>query len=188
LASAHHVYACDCSRREIGGERYPGTCRSRGLADAPGRSLRVAIEPGMEQFCDAIMGFQQQNPGAEYGDLLVRDRDGHWTYQFTVSVDDMADEVTLVIRGADLLSSTGRQLRLARMLGRTSDAMYLHHPLLFNAEGRKLSKSNADTGIREFRAAGVRAEDVIGRAAAAAGLLERPQPLHAADVHELIRM
>jgi len=188
LASAHPVYACDCSRKEIGGERYSGTCRFRGLADALGRGLRVAIEPGDEEFSDALTGFQQQNPEAEYGDLLIRDRDGHWTYQFTVTVDDMADDVTLVIRGADLLSSTGRQLRLARMLGRASDALFLHHTLLFNAEGRKLSKSNGDTGIRELRAAGVRAEDVIGRAAAAAGLLGKPQPLRAADVHELIRM
>ena len=185
LRHTHHVYACDCSRKDIGGQRYPGRCRDRHLAESPGRGLRVDIAPGVERFVDGLLGPQAQSPADQCGDLLLRDRDGHWTYQFAVTVDDHRDAVTHVIRGADLLSSTGRQMRLARMLGRAQPPEFLHHPILLNATGEKLSKSNGDTGVRELRAAGVSPEDVIGRAAHAAGLLGRLRPVAAAEVHEL---
>lgn len=185
LRRTHHVYACDCSRKDIGGECYPGTCRDRHLAVVPGRGLRVELAPGIESFVDGLLGPQEQSPAAECGDLLVRDRDGHWTYQFAVTVDDHNDGVTHVIRGADLLSSTGRQMRLARMLGRAEPPEFLHHPILLNPSGEKLSKSSGDTGVRERRAAGVPAEEVIGRAAHAAGLIDRTRPVAASEVHTL---
>jgi glutamyl-tRNA synthetase/glutamyl-Q tRNA(Asp) synthetase len=181
LRSTHYVYACDCSRKDIGGERYPGTCRTRNLDETRGRGLRVRIDPGAESFVDALLGPQTQNPADDYGDLLVRDRDGHWTYQFCATVDDTDDEIMLVVRGADLLSSTGRQRRLARMLGRSLPPEFLHHPLLFGPSGEKLSKSGADTGIRELRAAGVSPAEAIGRAAAAVGLAAG-QPIGAAEI------
>jgi glutamyl-tRNA synthetase/glutamyl-Q tRNA(Asp) synthetase len=180
------VYACGCSRKEIGGEWYPGTCRTRGLAEADGRGLRVQIDAGAETFVDALAGSQVQHPADESGDLLIRDRDGHWTYQFAVTVDDQRDGVTLVIRGTDLLSSTGRQLRLARMLGRIEPPVFLHHALLYDAAGRKLSKSDGAAGVRELRAAGQGAADVIGRAAAAVGLLHAARPVPASAVAELL--
>ena len=189
LRERHHVYACDCSRKDIGGERYPGTCRDRNLPETSGAEstggLRVRIDPGLERFVDALMGPQEQSPADQCGDLLLRDRDGHWTYQFAVTCDDQREQITLVIRGEDLLSSTGRQIRLARMLGRERPAVFLHHPILRNAAGEKLSKSSGDTGVRELRAAGASAAEVIGLAAAAAGLLASPRPLVAARVHEL---
>ena len=111
------VYACDCSRKDIGGERYEGRCRERGLQSGPGRGTRVRLASDAEVFDDALLGRLTHAPAEQCGDLLVRDRDGHWTYQFAVTVDDMRQGVTLVIRGADLVSSTGRQIRLARMLG-----------------------------------------------------------------------
>jgi glutamyl-tRNA synthetase/glutamyl-Q tRNA(Asp) synthetase len=185
LRATHHVYACACSRKDIGGERYPNTCRHASLEDRPNRGLRVAIDPGSETFVDALRGPVRQSPASESGDLLLRDRDGHWTYQFAVTVDDWQDAITLVIRGADLISSTGRQLRLARMLGRATPPTFLHHPLVLKPSGEKLSKSSDDTGVRELRAAGLTAADVIGRAAAAAGLLERPRPVAANAVQEL---
>jgi glutamyl-tRNA synthetase/glutamyl-Q tRNA(Asp) synthetase len=185
LRARHHVYACGCSRKEFGGGRYPGTCRTRSLPEGRGRGLRVQIDPGAESFVDALAGAQVQDPAADSGDLLLRDRDGHWTYQFAATVDDHRDGVTLVVRGADLLSSTGRQLRLARMLGRIDPPSFLHHPLLYDATGRKLSKSDGDTGIRELRAAGHDAADVIGRAAAAAGLLPTRRPVASSAVAEL---
>jgi glutamyl-Q tRNA(Asp) synthetase len=185
LRHTHHVYACDCSRKEIGGERDPGTCRNRRLAETPGRGLRVQIAEGVERFVDGLRGPHEQSPASQCGDLLVRDRDGHWTYQFAVTVDDTRDMVTQVIRGADLLSSTGRQIRLARMLGRAEPPAYLHHPLVVNASGEKLSKSNGDTGVRELRAAGLSPQDVIGRAASEAGLIEWARPLDAADAGSL---
>ena len=185
LRRSHHVYACDCSRKAIGGERYPGTCRNRNLEVRPGRGLRVEIEPGAEPFVDGLLGPQVQSPAEEYGDLLLRDRDGHWTYQFAVTVDDARQGVTCVIRGIDLLSSTCRQIRLARMLGRTEPPSFVHHPLILNPTGEKLSKSSGDTGVRARRAAGARPDELIGQAAAAVGLVELARPMAARDVRAL---
>jgi glutamyl-tRNA synthetase/glutamyl-Q tRNA(Asp) synthetase len=196
LSRSHAVYACDCSRRDIaagadvpGDEvRYTGRCRTRGLDAAAGCGLRVVFDAGVERFDDALLGEQMQDPAAQCGDLLIRDRDRHWTYQFAVTVDDCRQGIDLVIRGADLLTSTGRQIRLARMLGRVTAPMYLHHPILLKASGEKLSKSSGDTGVRDLRAAGVSAAEVIGRAAAAAGLLGSPRPIRATEVQDLFRL
>jgi glutamyl/glutaminyl-tRNA synthetase len=182
LRRTHHVYACSCSRKTIGGERYPGTCRDRGLREGPGRGLRVRIDPGDEEFVDELLGRQVQSPAGEFGDPLLRDRDGHWTYQFAATVDDMRQDITTVIRGTDLLSSTGRQIRLGRMLGRPHPAAFAHHPLILKPSGEKLSKSTRDTGVRELREAGASPQQVIGRAAAAVGLLPRPEPVAAEEV------
>ena len=153
------VYACECSRKRVGGQPYNGRCRDRGLAREPGRGLRVRLD------------------GEPSGDLLIRDRDGCWTYQFAVTVDDTRQGVTLVIRGLDLADSTGRQLALARLLGRQEPPDFVHHPLIVDSTGRKLSKSANDTGVRDLRAAGLNPDAVVGLAAAAVGLLEAPAPL-----------
>ena len=162
------VYACACSRREISAAagagpelRYPGTCASKGLAERPGRALRVRLEPSVEAFDDLLQGRQVQTPSAQCGDLLVRDRTGSWTYQFAVTVDDFDQGVTLVIRGVDLLASTGRQIQLARLLGRAEPPRFLHHPLVMKSPGQKVSKSDGDTGVRDLRAAGLSPVDVL---------------------------
>lgn len=182
LAGRGLVYGCDCSRAaierrsEAAGSppaaelRYDGHCRDRGLGAAAGVGLRVKLEAGVERFVDGRLGPQAQDPLAQCGDLLVRDRLGHWTYQFAVTVDDMAEEVTDVIRGEDLLSSTGRQIRLARLLGRPHPARFVHHPLVAGPDGQKLSKARGDTGLRELRAAGLTPADVLARARAVSGL------------------
>ena len=144
------VYACACSRASV----YPGTCRERGIAEGPGVGLRVQLEPTVERFVDLRLGPQEQRPSAQCGDLLVRDREGNWTYQFAATVDDHVQGVTLVIRGVDLLDSTGRQIQLARLLGREAPPAFLHHPLIMKTPDQKLSKSDGDTGIRELRAKG----------------------------------
>jgi len=185
LRDTHQVYACGCSRKDIGGERYPNICRESRLEERVGRGVRVAIDAGEEVFVDGFLGPQWQSPADDCGDLLLRDRDGHWTYQFGVAVDDMREGITLVIRGADLLSSTGRQMRLARMLGRAEPPLYVHHSLILKPSGEKLSKASGDTGVRELRAAGLSAADVIGRAAAAVGLLAAARPIPAEAVEEL---
>jgi glutamyl/glutaminyl-tRNA synthetase len=187
LRKAHHVYACDCSRKTVGGERYGGRCRDRGLAETPGRTLRVQMPPGVERFTDLRLGLLEQSPIDQCGDLAIKDRDGHWTYQFAVTADDMDQAVTLVVRGEDLLSSTGRQIALGRMLGRTRPPAFLHHPLIVTPAGEKLSKSAGDTGVRHLRDAGVSAAAVIGRAAAAVGLISEARPVDARDVAELVR-
>lgn len=112
------------------------------------------MDPGVERFLDASVGPQEQDPSAQCGDVLIRDRLGNWTYQFAASVDDFRQGIDLVIRGVDLLPSTGRQIRLARLLGRTAPATFLHHPLIMKSATQKLSKSDNDTGIRELRTRG----------------------------------
>ena len=162
------VYSCECSRKEILSSlapsdelQYPGTCRDKGLAAAPGRALRVRLSRSEERFDDLRLGPQTQIPADQCGDLLVRDRHGYWTYQFAVTVDDMEQGVTLVIRGMDLLPSTGRQIQLARMLGRATPPAFFHHALVMKSPDQKLSKSDRDTGIREMRSAGMTREEVL---------------------------
>ena len=185
LRDSHRVYVCDCSRKRVGGERYDGQCRARGLTETAGTGLRVRLDDGEETFVDRRLGPQRQCPADDCGDVLVRDRDGHWTYQFAVTVDDIDQAITHVIRGEDLLSSTGRQLQLMRLLGHTAPPRYLHHPLLHGADGAKLSKSAGDTGVRDLRAAGLSAAEVIGRAAHLSGLTPTAAPVAASDVHVL---
>ena len=193
LRSRGLVYACECSRRALGdadgsgGERrYPGTCAGKGLPERPGLGLRARLQPSLERFVDLARGPQEQHPASQCGDVLLRDRDGNWTYQFAAAVDDFADGITLVIRGDDLLPSTGRQIQLARLLGRTEPPRFLHHPLVMKTPTQKLSKSDGDTGVRELRARGSTASDVIGQAAGLAGLLETPRRVPASRVAELL--
>jgi glutamyl/glutaminyl-tRNA synthetase len=166
------VYGCACTRAELqqvvpgadGERRYPGTCRSRGLALAKGVGWRVRFEPGEERFTDRLSGAHAQDPSLQCGDLLIRDRLGNWTYQFAVVADDLDQGITDVIRGVDLLRSTGRQIRLARLLGRHTPPRFAHHPLVMKSRTKKLSKSDGDTGVRNLRAAGWSAADVRVRA------------------------
>ena len=189
------VYACGCSRAEIARAglkactttereagapevvqafrpadadlRYPGTCANRGLTEGPGMALRVRLAPAVERFVDLRHGPQEQRPSEQCGDLLVRDRDGNWTYQFAATVDDLVQGVTLVIRGDDLLASTGRQIQLARLLGRAEPPEFLHHPLIMKSPDQKLSKSDGDTGVRELRTRGWTPRHVIDAAMSA---------------------
>ena len=172
------VYACDCSRRlaaisgtqpsRPAGEpaelRYPGVCRDKKLPLVEGYGWRVRIEPGVEEFEDARIGLQRQDPEQQCGDVLLRDRNGNWTYQFAVTVDDWRQGVDSVIRGIDLLASTGRQIRIARLLGRERPPTFLHHRLIMKSADQKVSKSDGDTGVRDLRARGWSPAEVIGAA------------------------
>jgi len=155
------VYACACSRSDFDGQRYPGTCRDQHLREQQGLGLRVRLDDSVVRFDDLRLGPQIQQPSAQCGDVLVRDREGNWTYQFAVTVDDWLQDVNLVIRGEDLLDSTGRQILLGRLLGRAEPPAFLHHALIMKSPTQKLSKSDGDTGIRELRAKGWTAEQVI---------------------------
>jgi len=180
------TYPCTCSRKEIqaraDGRRrdelwYPGTCRDRNVDPQATPIRRLRLGPEAIRFDDLRLGPQRQVPAEQCGDLLVRDRDGHWSYQFAVVVDDWDQGIDVVIRGEDLLASTGRQIELARLLDRPEPPRFLHHALVRNADGRKLSKSDGDTGIRALRAAGWSAEAVLGEAAHRAGLLDESREL-----------
>ena len=119
---------------DLSGPR-PAPSRERGVARADG--------PGVGRFVGGRLGAQAQEPAAQCGDLLVRDRLGNWTYQFAAVADDTAQGITDVIRGEDLLASTGRQIRLARLLGRTEPPRFLHHPLVMASASEKLSSRTA---------------------------------------------
>lgn len=174
-AGGHRVYACNCSRRDLLARtgqsgaamaelRYDGHCRERALDHTATRGLRVELPAGVERFDDLRLGAQAQEPQAQCGDLLLRDAMGNWTYQFCVVVDDRDQQVDLIIRGTDLLESTGRQLLLARMLCRTQPLGVLHHPLILKSGGAKLSKADQDTSVRELRMRGVTSANIIGTA------------------------
>ena len=142
LRDAGRVYGCACVRRELPPGPYPGTCRPpAGTGSRPIRSWRFLVEPGVETFTDRWLGPQSQDVAAEVGDFIVRRADGLWAYQLVVVVDDGDQGVTDVVRGADLLDSTARQLQLARALGVPAPRV-LHVPLILDAAGHKLSKQN----------------------------------------------
>jgi glutamyl-tRNA synthetase/glutamyl-Q tRNA(Asp) synthetase len=178
------VYACDCTRRALAATAatalarsietpdlyYPGHCRDRNLPLVDGVGWRLRIEPGEETFEDVRLGTQRQYPSEQCGDVLLRDRHGNWTYQFAAAVDDWRQEIDLVIRGEDLLASTARQIRIARLLGRDRPPAFLHHPLIMRSAGRKLSKSDGDSGVRDLRARGSSAAEVIAAARSAGGM------------------
>lgn len=182
------VYACDCARSTFAayeterghawrGIGCPGRCRERGLPEeAPGVGLRVAVGAGSERWVDLLAGPVADEP-ATGGDLLVRDRLGNWTYALCVVVDDMRNDITLVIRGRDLLDATPVQLRLARLLGREVPPQYLHHPLIRRVSGRKLSKAEGDTSVRSMLDAGATPAELFGRAARLAGLTADDSPV-----------
>ncbi len=176
------VYACSCTRstfaawaREHGtawrGPGCPGACRERTLPGDAATSLRVALGAGDEPFDDVRLGPLSGDPSAA-ADLVVRDRERHWSYGFAVVVDDLRQGIDLVVRGEDLLPETARQIRLARLLGRDQPPRFLHHPLIRKPSGAKLSKSNGDSGVRELRAAGWSATAVRAEAARLADVPE----------------
>ena len=140
------VYACTCSRREIAdsgiagleGPVYPETCRDRLLAEH-GNAMRVRTDGGPVAFTDLVQGRIEQDVGKEIGDFVVKRRDGMFAYQLAVVVDDAEQGVTHVVRGADLLESTARQIYLQRFLGYATPE-YLHIPVAVNEMGQKLSK------------------------------------------------
>lgn len=158
LVAAGHAYPCGCTRREIdaelaamgvpaqrGAERvYPGTCRN-GLNGKPARAWRArcgtAGAPVLIAWHDRRLGDQSQNLTEAVGDFVLQRADGPWAYQLAVVVDDAAQRISDVVRGEDLADNTARQIRLQRLLGLPTPR-YLHTPLLRDARGEKLSKSN----------------------------------------------
>ena len=196
LASSQRVYRCVCSRKDRlhapvgpdGESVYSGRCRDAGHPASAPHGLRLAWPSRAlpETFTDGLLGPLTQKPEQQCGDLLLRDRLGQWSYQFAVAVDDARHGVDCVVRGADLLPSTGRQIRLARLLGRREAPRFFHHPLALDANGRKLSKKQQAPALRELRRNGVSPGAVLGKAACAVGLLDRETDLLCGDVPALI--
>ncbi|MBE7373485.1 tRNA glutamyl-Q(34) synthetase GluQRS [Pseudomonas lopnurensis] len=134
------AYACTCSRKQLEGHHglYPGFCRDAGhsLRDA---AIRLRVPDRAYAFSDRVQGEFRQHLGREVGDFVIRRRDGLIAYQLAVVLDDAWQGVTDVVRGADLLDSTPRQLYLQELLG-LSQPRYLHLPLIIQPDGHKLGK------------------------------------------------
>lgn len=146
LMQQEQVYPCTCSRKKIAetarrgvdGLVYPGTCRAR-QPDTLRAALRLRVPEGRIVFEDALQGHIACEVARECGDFVLRRADGVWSYQLAVVVDDAAEGITHVVRGADLLASTPRQMLLQRLLGLPTPA-YLHLPVVLDTHGDKLSK------------------------------------------------
>lgn len=137
------AYPCGCTRKDLSPEGiYPGTCRNGIPAGRRPRSIRFAVGDQAVTFDDRALGRQRQVPARQSGDFIIRRADDLVAYQLAVVVDDAAAGITDVVRGADLLDSTGRQILLQQALG-LSRPRYLHLPVVVDAHGRKLSKSQA---------------------------------------------
>lgn len=192
------IYPCYCTRAELAasaphgedGERiYPGTC-SGGVAEnklARKPSLRLKVPAEEVAFEDGVYGLVRQNLRQECGDFVVRRSDGVHAYQLAVVVDDALMGITHVLRGADLLSSTPRQLYLYRLLGYEAP-VFTHVPLLVDEKGVRLSKRHGALAVASLRERGVRAEKIIGLLAWLAGLLpalEEAQPQELVNLFDL---
>ena len=186
LAQSGHAYPCGCNRREIADSRlgvgpdgaaiYPGTCR-HGLG--PGRtmrSLRLRVPDPADAdaggadvitYIDRLAGPQSQALASTAGDFVLKRADGFFAYQLAVVVDDADQGVTDIVRGADLIDSTPRQIYLQRLLG-VSTPRYLHVPVLRNADGNKLSKQTGAPAV--VAADGAQALQALRHAARALGL------------------
>lgn len=188
LIGAGRVYPCGCTRKEIADslthlrERhqtlaYPGTCRD-GLHGKPARAWRLRVPDGQDaivRFNDRWQGPQQQDLATEVGDFVLKRADGQWAYQLAVVVDDAWSGVTDIVRGADLLDSTARQIELQRCLG-LATPRYLHVPVVTDGHGDKLSKQTLAQAIDDDHPldALTRASGHLGlHEAAAAGSVSR---------------
>ncbi len=156
LSSAGLVYSCACSRRDLascprgrdGSPIHPGTCRDGARSTGRPCALRLCVNDAPIFFRDAIQGECRQRLDREVGDFVIRRADGRFTYQLAVVVDDAAQGVTQVVRGADLLDSTPRQIYLQRLLG-LSTPDYAHLPVAVDARGDKLSKQTGAPALDE---------------------------------------
>jgi glutamyl-Q tRNA(Asp) synthetase len=158
LAAQGATFACTCTRRDLeaisvnaAGERvYPGTCRTGSAAAGahPHAAIRVRVDAADIAFTDLLQGPQRQHLARDVGDFVVRRADGLFAYQLAVVVDDAAQGITTVVRGADLLASTPRQIFLQRVLG-VATPRYLHVPVALTARGEKLSKQTHARALPE---------------------------------------
>ncbi len=144
LLDAGLAYPCACTRREIRaaglpGGIYPGTCRNGLPTGREGRSIRLRVENSRIGFRDRLQGPVEENLAQQCGDFILRRADGLYAYQLAVVVDDAAQGITDIVRGADLLDSTARQIWLQRQLDLPMPG-YLHLPVAVKPDGAKLSK------------------------------------------------
>lgn len=180
------VYSCNCSRKftfennPVNGEGeiiYQGHCRERNLPFSNESAIRFRISGKAVEWDDLRLGHFSEKPVEQCGDFAIKDRTGLWTYQFAVTVDDFEEKVGLVVRGEDLRNSTARQIELSEALGRAQRPLFLHHPLVMDTTGKKLSKRKESTSIRGEKQTGKKAEEIIGEVCFEAGISKKQEQL-----------
>lgn len=173
------AYACTCSRKEIAdsstlqgieGAIYPGTCLHRMVKPGVPAAWRLKTKDTVIGFDDLVQGHLQHDLAQEIGDFVIKRVDGLFSYQLAVVVDDALQEVTHVVRGADLLNSTTRQIFLQQLLDYATP-VYAHIPLVLNAEGQKLSKQTLATSLPD--------DNIVPTLVAALNFLQQPLPENA---------
>lgn len=171
LLNMGRAYRCNCSRKELQahGGRHPGRCRDQATAipDAP-FAIRFALEEEHCQWQDALLGPQQQKIKAEIDDPVLLRKEGFFAYQLAVVVDDVAQGITDVVRGSDLLDMTAQQLQIYCALS-AQPPRWLHIPVVVNEQGQKLSKQNQAPALDDTR-------PVKNLFAALAALNQQPPP------------
>ena len=188
------LYPCYCTRSQLhsvnaphlsdGTYVYPGTCRNltpqarRAMNRAP--AWRVVVPDRLWSLDDRVQGRYELNLAKDCGDMVVRRADGVYVYQLAVTVDDGEAGVTEVVRGMDLLSSAPRQMYLQELFG-FPHPRYAHVPMLLAPDGRRLSKRDRDLDLGELQKR-FSPEAIIGLLAHAAGLIDRPAPISAAEL------
>jgi glutamyl-tRNA synthetase len=210
LQAKELVYPCTCTRSDVEraasaphaeheGLAYPGTCAGRRVADAAGLedrpyAWRFRVKPETIDFVDRFRGLTQVQPHGVGGDFVVWKspvasvfQSATPAYQLAVVVDDAAQQVTEVIRGDDLVSSTPRQLLLYEALG-LGPPSFAHVPLVVGPDGRRLAKRHGDTRLASLRQAGVRPEALLGLLAWSCGWMPRPVPISARELIPLFRL
>ena len=191
------IYPCFCTRNQLhaasaphasdGTPIYAGSCRNltpeerRARAGTRKPALRIRVPEETVTFCDRVMGEYTERLDRDCGDFILRRSDGVHAYQLAVVVDDALMGITQVVRGADLLSSTPRQIWLQRQLG-FPQPEYCHVPLLYGRDGHRLSKRQKDLDLGALRGAGKRPEELIGQLACWAGILDRSEPVSAREL------
>ncbi len=197
LQSMGLVYPCFCSRAELhaasaphgsdGDVVYSGKCRGlspeavEAMRQKRSPALRLRVPEETVSFEDLHYGPVSQNLARDCGDFILRRSDGVFAYQLAVVGDDAAMGVTEVVRGRDLLPSTPRQLYLYRLLG-FEPPVFAHTPLLLASDGRRLSKRDRDVSLDALVEKGLSSQEITGRLAWLAGLLDRPEPAAAREL------
>ena len=207
LVAKSLVYPCYCSRKQLLAENpqsetgeiiYQGKCKhlvilnesegpSKVLFDnsAP-HNLRFIVPNKFINWHDLRLGDFHENPKLQCGDFPIRDRDNQWTYQFAVCVDDIDEGITHIVRGEDIRNSTARQIALMEALGRKERPVYLHHPLIVDANNKKLSKRELAHSLRQDKEAGISPETLFGRVCYKAHLTENDAPRSLIDAISII--
>lgn len=141
LESLNYLYPCYCTRKEVAGKPYTGTCRNKIKPKQKTCSLRIKVDNNPVGIDDQLQGQYTQRLESESGDFIIKRADGYFAYHLATIIDDADQKITEIVRGRDLLESTPRQVYIQKILG-INTPTYLHLPIALDKSGKKISKSD----------------------------------------------